>query len=119
VVEQAKRADERDGGKITRFHSTRYRAATWSRSRRVVLKVAVSDPGVNTRFVVPDMEHAHTKVLSQRIDWARGQAENEINDHQRSLKSDRTACHRCEANQFRVFWPSAAYVLRDTLRRER
>src|SRR5215475_15161863 len=31
VVEQAKRAYERDGGKITRFHSTRYQAGTWSR----------------------------------------------------------------------------------------
>jgi hypothetical protein len=56
VVKQAKRAYERDGGKITRFHSTRYQAGTWSRSRRVVIKVEVSDQGVNTRFVVTDME---------------------------------------------------------------
>src|SRR5215470_5108656 len=58
IVEQAKRAYERDGGKSTRFHSTRYQAGTWSRSRRVVIKVEVSDQGVNTRFVVTDMEHA-------------------------------------------------------------
>src|SRR5713101_3447973 len=118
VVEQTKRAYERDGGKITRFHSTRYQAGTWSRSRRVVIKVEVSDQGVNTRFVVTDMEHARTKVLYQQIDCARGQAENDIKDHKRSLKSDRTSCHRFEANQFRVFLHSAAYVLLDTLRRE-
>jgi hypothetical protein len=29
VVEQAKRAYERDRGKSTRFHSTRYQAGTW------------------------------------------------------------------------------------------
>lgn len=118
VVEQAKRAYERDGGKITRFHSTRYQAGTWSRSRRVVIKVAVSDQGVNTRFVVTDMEDARTKVLYQHIYCARGQAENEIKDHKLSLKSDRTSCHRFEANQFRLFLHSAAYVLLDTLRRE-
>src|SRR6266436_937698 len=118
VVEQAKRAYERDGGKITRFHSTRYQAGTWSRSRRVVIKVEVSDQGVNTRFVVTDMERARTQVLYQHIYCARGQAENEIKDHQLYLKSDRTACHRFEANQFRLLLHSAAYVLLETLRRE-
>jgi hypothetical protein len=118
VVEQAQRAYERDGGKITRFHSIRYQAGTWSRSRRVVIKVEVSDQGVNTRFVVTDMEHARTKVLYQQIYCARGQAENEIKDHKRYLKSDRTSCHRFEAHQFRLFLHSAAYVLLDTLRRE-
>jgi hypothetical protein len=118
VVEQAKRAYGRDGGKITRFHSTRYQAGTWSRSRRVVIKAEVSDQGVNTRFVVTDMEQARTKVLYQPIYCARGQAENESKDHKRSLKSDRTSCHRFEANQFRLFMHSAAYGLLDTLRRE-
>jgi hypothetical protein len=118
VVEPAKRAYERDGGKITRFHSTRYQAGTWSRLRRVVIKVEVSDQGVNTRFVVTDLEHARTKVLYQQIYCARGQAENEIKDHKLYLKSDRMSCHRFEANQFRLFLHSAAYVLLDTLRRE-
>src|SRR5262247_3655611 len=108
AVEQAKRAYERDRTKITRFHSTRYQAGTWSHSRRVVIKVEVSDQGVNTRFVVTDMEQARTKVLYQQIYCARGQAENEIKDHKRYLKSDRTSCHRFEANQFRLFLHSAA-----------
>ena len=118
IVEQTKRAYGRDGGKITRFHSTRYQAGTWSRSRRVVIKVEVSDQGVNTRFVVTDLEHARTKVLYRQIYCARGQAENEIKDHKLYLKSDRTSCHRFEANQFRLFLHSAASVLLDTLRRE-
>jgi hypothetical protein len=118
VVEQAKRAYERDDAKVTRFHSTRYQASTWSRSWRVVIKVEVSGQGVNTRFVVTNLEQASAKVLYRQIYCGRGQMENEIKDHKRYLKSDRTSCHRFEANQFRVFLHSAAYVLLDTLRRE-
>jgi DDE family transposase len=118
VVEQTKRAYACSGRKVTRFHSTRYQAGTWSRSRRVVIKVEVSEQGVNTRFVVTDMEHARTQVLYQHIYCARGQAENEIKDHKLYLKSDRTACHRFEANQFRLLLHSAAYVLLETFRRE-
>ena len=118
VAEQAQRAYERDGGKITRFHSTRSQAGTWSRSRRVVIKVEVSDQGVNTRFVVTDMEQARAKVLYQHIYCARGHMENDIKEHKRSLKSDRTSCHRFAANQFRLLLHSAASVFLDTLRRE-
>jgi hypothetical protein len=118
AVEQAMRAYTRWGRKVTRFHSTRYQARTWSRPRRVVIKVEVSEQGVNTRFVVTDMEQARTKVLYQKIYCARGQAENEIKDHKLYLKSDRTSCHRFEANQFRVLLHAAAYVLLETFRRE-
>src|SRR6516165_4383631 len=118
VVEQAKRAYAYSGHKGTRFHSTRYHAGTWSRSRRVVIKVEVCEQGVNTRFVVTDLEQARTKVLYQQIYCARGQAENKIKDHKLYLKSDRTSCHRFEANQFRLLLHSAAYVLLETLRRE-
>lgn len=118
VVEQAQRAYARDGGKITRFHQVRYQAGTWSRSRRVVIKVEVSNQGVNTRFVVTDLEQARTKGLYQQIYCARGQMENDIKDHKLYVKSDRTSCHRFAANQFRLLLHSAAYVLLDTLRRE-
>lgn len=118
VVEQAKRAYERDGGKVTRFHSTRYQAGTWSRSRRVVIQVEGSDPGVHTRCVVTAMEQARTQVLYRQLYWARGQAENESQDHKRYVQSDRTSCPRFEANQFRLFLHAAAYVLLDTWRRE-
>jgi len=118
VVEQAQRAYARFERKVTRFHSTRYQAGTWSRSRRVVIKVEVSEQGVNTRFVVTDLERARTQVLYQHIYCARGQAENEIKDHKLYLQSDRTACHRFEANQLRLLLHAAAYVLLETLRRD-
>jgi len=84
----------------------------------VVIKVEVSEQGVNTRFVVTDREHAHPQVLSRHLYCARGQMENEIKDHKLSLKSDRTSCHRFEAKQARLFLHAAAYMLLETLRRE-
>jgi hypothetical protein len=39
-----------------------------------------------------------------------------IKEHKRHLHSDRTSCHKFEANQFRLFLHSAAYVLMHTLR---
>jgi hypothetical protein len=118
VVEQAKRAYACWGRKATRFHSTRDQAGTWSRSRRVVIKVEVSVQGVNTRFGVTDREQARTHVLYRHIYCARGHMANESKDHKLSLKSDRTSCHRFAANQVRFCLHSAAYMLLDTLRRE-
>jgi hypothetical protein len=103
---------------VTRFHSTRYQAQTWSRSRRVVIQGEVSAQGVNTRCVVTDMEQARTQVLSQHISCARGHAENDITEHKRYLKSARPACHRFAANQWRVLLHAAAYVFLEPLRRE-
>jgi hypothetical protein len=99
---------------VTRVHATRSQAQPWSRARRVVSQVAVREQGVNTRLVVTALEQARTQVLSQHIDGARGHAENEIKDHTRSLKSERPSCHRCEANQLRVFLHAAAYGLLET-----
>jgi len=84
----------------------------------VVIKVEVSEQGVNTRCVVTDLEQTGAKVLSRHLYGARGQAENEIKDHQRYLKSDRTSCPRFEAHQCRLLLHAAAYVRLDTLRRE-
>jgi len=118
VGAQAKRASASRGRQVPRCHSTRYQARPWWRSRRVVSQGAVSEQGVNTRFVVTDMEHARTQVLSQHISCARGQAENDSKDHKRYLKSDRTAGHRFAAKQWRVLVHAAASVFLETLRRE-
>lgn len=112
------RAQTEEAVKVTRFHSVRYQAGTWHRYRRVVIKVEVTAQGVNTRFVVTDLEQARAQGLYRDIYCARGAAEGYIKDHKTYLQSDRTSCHRFEANQFRLFLHSAAYVLLETLRRE-
>jgi Transposase DDE domain group 1 len=118
VVAPAPRAYAARGPKGTRCHSTRSQAGTWSRSRRVVSKVEVSDQGVNPRVVVTALEQARTKVRYQHIDGARGQAENDSKEHKQDGQSERTSCQRCEANQWRVVLQAAAAMLRETLRRE-
>ena len=47
---------------------------------------------------------------------ARGRMENMIKDHKLYTKSDRTSCHRWEANQFRLFLHTGAYWLLHQLR---
>jgi len=42
--------------------------------------------------------------------------ENLIKEHKLYTKSDRTSCHRWEANQFRLFLHTAAYWLLHSLR---
>ena len=118
VVAQATRAYAREGGKVTRFHATRYQAGTWSQPRRGVIKVEVAAPGVNTRCVVTALEQARAKGLSRPLYCARGQAENAIKDPKRSVQSARTSWHRFEAHPCRLFWHAAASVFLDTLRRE-
>ena len=84
----------------------------------MVIKVEVSAQGVNTRFVVTDMEQARTQVLYRHLSCARGHMENESKDHTLDLKPERTSCHRFVANQLRLFLHAAASMRLDTLRRE-
>ena len=107
-----------DRAKVVRFHTVFYQAGTWPHPRRVVIKVEVTDKGTNTRFIVTDLLRAGAQWLYQGLYCARGQMENYIKDHKRGLKSDRTSCHRFEANAFRLWLHSAAYVLLWTLRAE-
>jgi hypothetical protein len=92
-----------------------YQAESWSKPRRILCKTAVSEAGENIRFVVTNLEPPRNGWIYERLYGGRGQMENSIKDHKLFLHSDRTSCHKFEANQFRVFLHSAAYVLRHTL----
>jgi hypothetical protein len=102
-------------GKARRYGSFRYAATGWRRERRVVARVAVSDQGVDTRFVVTDLADK-PKRLYERVYCARGRMENLIKAHKRHLASDRTSCTSALANQFRLVLHSTAYVLLHALR---
>jgi len=101
-----------------RYHSFSYQAGSWSRPRRIVAKVEMTEKGLNVRFVSTDMHQAKARVLYEEIYCARGNDELYIKDHKTYTKSDRTSCHRFQANQFRLFLHSAAYILLHTLRSE-
>jgi hypothetical protein len=93
-----------------------YQAESWSKPRRIICKTEVSEAGENIRFVVTNLETPRNGWIYERLYCGRGQMENYIKDHKLFLHSDRTSCHKFEANQFRVFLHSAAYVLMHTLR---
>jgi hypothetical protein len=93
-----------------------YQAESWSAPRRIICKAEFSDEGENLRFVVTNLATPRNQWIYETLYCGRGQMENYIKDHKRFLHSDRTSCHRFEANQFRLFLHSAAYVLMHALR---
>lgn len=72
--------------------------------------------GTDVRYIVTSFQEAGAKYLYDVVYCGRGKMELMIKDHKNALKSDRTSCHRKEANQFRLFVHSAAYVLMHSLR---
>ena len=102
--------------KVRRFFHTGYRVRSWSRERTVIARVEATSKGADIRFIVTNLS-ARAKVLYEKLYCARGRVENMIKEHKLYTKSDRTSCHRWEANQFRLFLHSVAYWLQHQLRR--
>jgi hypothetical protein len=102
--------------KVKLYTEFLYQAESWSSPRRIICKAEVSEKGDNLRFVVTNLQYTRRAYIYETIYCGRGQMENYIKDHKRFLHSDRLSCHKFEANQFRLFLHSAAYVLMHTLR---
>ncbi len=101
------------------FHAIDYTAGSWPQAFHVVLKAEVMSQGENPRFIVTSLDTTTPDILYQDIYCARGQDENFIKMMQKNdLASDRTSDQRFLANQLRLFFACAAYVLRHTLRTE-
>jgi hypothetical protein len=101
---------------VRRFHQMPYRAREWSRPRKLVARVEATPMGTDVRFIVTNLE-GRGKTLYEKVFCARGNAENLIKDMKRWTRSDKTACTRWEANQFRLFLHMGAYWLLHALRR--
>jgi hypothetical protein len=101
--------------KVRRYFQTTYRARSWSRERHVIARVEATTKGADIRFVVTNLatrgQSSKAKVLYEKVYCARGNMENMIKEHKLYTKSDRTSCHRWEANQFRLFLHTGAYWL--------
>ena len=103
--------------KIRLFDETNYSAQTWGKERRVIIKSERLEQGLNTRFVVTNLDHP-PKELYDEVYAMRGDMENRIKEQQSMLFADRTSCHDFQANQFRLLLSTFAYVLMDALRRD-
>jgi hypothetical protein len=93
------------------FTEFAYQADSWKEPLRIVAKAEVSSLGTNVRFVTTNLESSQPSFLYQKAYAGRGAMENYIKNHKTFLHSDRTSCHRFEANQFRLLLHSAAYML--------
>jgi len=118
LVQEAKAKYEETGENVRMYHSITYKANTWKYPQRVVAKIEYTAKGKNIRYVVTDLKGKRAWKLYEKDYCGRGRMELNIKDHKTYLKSDRTSCHRFEANQFRLFLHSAAYVLMHTLKTE-
>lgn len=102
------------------FGECAYRARSWKRIRRVIIKADIAlhparKPKDNARFLVTNIRGSARRIY-QRIYCARGDVENRIKELKDGLQIDRTSCTTFFANQFRALITAAAYVLMQELR---
>jgi len=115
---QAQYEQTREASRV--FKDFRYQTLeSWTRDRRVVAKAEHLDKGSNPRFVVTSMqvERMEARTLYEQLYCARGDMENRIKEQQLWLFADRTSAGKMRANQIRLYFSSAAYLLMQALRR--
>ena len=96
--------------KRRRFFQDNYQAKSWSKACKIIARIEATSKGCDARFIVTNLS-GRAKHLYEKVYCARGNMENMIKEHKLYTKSDRTSCHRWEANQFRLFLHTGAYWL--------
>ena len=123
IAEELQRAKEqyeqtKEASRV--FKDFRYQTLeSWTRERRVVAKAEHLDKGSNPRFIVTSIqvERIDAAALYEQLYCARGDMENRIKEQQLWLFADRTSAGKMRANQIRLYFSSAAYMLMQALRR--
>ena len=114
-VENAKCCYKASGRKVRHLTSTLYKAKSWSRHRRILMKTEVNSEGLNERFVVTSFRGRALTLYDFYV--GRGEVENQmIKELKLDLSADRLSCHRFVANQFRLLLHGFAYTLLPRLR---
>jgi hypothetical protein len=101
--------------RVRRFHQFQYAARSWPAKEKVIARVEATALGTDVRFIVTNLP-GRGKVLYEKVYCGRGRMENMIKDLKLYTRSDKTACHRWQANQFRLFLHQGAYWLLHSLR---
>jgi len=110
LLARAEHGFHETGTKQRLFGAFRYRADSWMRWRRVIVKAEYTDKGPNQRFVVTDLSLNPQRIYDE-IYVLRGDIENRIKELKVELKADRLSCHRFLPNQFRLYLHVFAYCL--------
>lgn len=115
-IEQARVHYEATQQKQRLFTDLHYKAGTWQRRRRVILKAEHMSQGSNPRYVVTNLT-GEAQTLYEQVYCARGEMENRIKEQQLDLFADRTSCSLWWPNQFRLLLSTLAYTLIEAIRR--
>lgn len=100
-----------EGGGVCRvFSRFMYKAGSWKREHRVVVKAQITQGQLNPRYIVTNLSGL-TPQKAYEFYCGRGDAENRIKEFKLDLFADRLSCHRFRANQFRLLLHLAAAVL--------
>jgi hypothetical protein len=116
LIEEAEKLHTLHKEPVKLFGEFEYQAKSWSKPLRVIYKAEHNHRGPNTRFIVTNLEYSRRRFIYQTAYSGRGNMELYIKEHKNHLFSDRTSCTSFEANQFRLFLHSMAYVLMHTFR---
>lgn len=99
------------------YTSIRYKAKSWQRSARVIVKIEINKHTEDVRFVATDLP-GRAKELYE-VYTRRGECENRIEELKNGFKADRLSCQSFNANYFRLLLHSFAYnfivLLRNSL----
>lgn len=96
---------------VKKYGEFQYGAREWRSERRFIFRVDYTMQGPDTRFVVTNYQGSTAKKIYEDRYCPRCQCENWIKDLKLYLHSGRTSCQEFEANQFRVFLHTFAYIL--------
>lgn len=108
-VARARSRFERARQPVRLYSSFLYRARSWPRRRRILVKVEVRAAGINVRCVITNRRGRAEDLF--RIYNGRGEVENRIDELKNDLKADRLSCSRYRANAFRLQLHTLAYNL--------
>ena len=102
------------------YAAVNYRAKSWPRARRVIIKSEVTHypgraPRDNPRFVVTNLKGT-PQAIYDRIYAPRGDMENRIKEAKEALRIDRLSCSSLLANQLRLLLTVCAFALFQQLR---
>jgi hypothetical protein len=120
ALEQARQQFEQTGKAARQFCDFSYiTRQSWSCQRRVIGKAEHLAKGSNPRFLVTSLsaQSYGARYLYEKIYCARGDMENRIKEQQLALFADRTSSSKMKANQLRLWFSTAAYLLIHQLRR--
>lgn len=120
LMKKVRKLSRRSGRTEHLYTARRYRAQSWDKPRRVIIKAEVTqypdrEPRDNPRFVITSFRFDPRQVYEREY-CQRGDIENRIKELKHGMQMDRTSCTRFWANQFRVLMTAAAYVLMQELR---